>query len=596
MKHLTASTSPSPFSGENWFDPLEDAIRFRVRAFIEAVVAEEAQAALGGRARYQRSGAPKGYRNGHRHRQLVGTFGALTVSLPRVRLLDGDGGEKEWRSQTIQAYKRLTKRAEAMIANTYLAGTNTRRVRRALAGLFGGKVGKDAVSRAWRKVKTDWESWQARDLSGEDIVRLILDGTGVKARLDGRVLSIPLLVVLGVRRDGQKVLLAVKNMGGETEAAWRHVLEDLLGRGLKAPELLIVDGGKGLEAALASLWSDIPVQRCTVHKERNLLAHAPKALHDEVKADYTDMMYAENAEQVRKKRKAFLAKWRLRCRGVADSLEEAGERLFTFLRYPPQQWKSLRTTNAIDIPVQRCTVHKERNLLAHAPKALHDEVKADYTDMMYAENAEQVRKKRKAFLAKWRLRCRGVADSLEEAGERLFTFLRYPPQQWKSLRTTNAIERLHGEFKRRVKTQCALPNAETAAMLFWALMASGQITMRRVGGWQTLADPAVTAPADEIFAARRPPFTVSEPLETTPTKEAVSARIAPAASTVASRPAMTESSAKALPPISAAPLKSAARAITAPAASSPKVTQTTVTRKIRPWRGDPTRWIPRRMS
>ena len=290
------------------------------------------------------------------------------------------------------------------IANTYLAGTNTRRVRRALAGLFGGKVGKDAVSRAWRKVKTDWESWQARDLSGEDIVRLILDGTGVKARLDGRVLSIPLLVVLGVRRDGQKVLLAVKNMGGETEAAWRHVLEDLLGRGLKAPELLIVDGGKGLEAALASLWSDIPVQRCTVHKERNLLAHAPKALHDEVKADYTDMMYAENAEQVRKKRKAFLAKWRLRCRGVADSLEEAGERLFTFLRYPPQQWKSLRTTNA--------------------------------------------------------------------------------------------IERLHGEFKRRVKTQCALPNAETAAMLFWALMASGQITMRRVGGWQTLDQAPVKKPID----------------------------------------------------------------------------------------------------
>ena len=242
MKHLTASTSASPFSGENWFDPLEDAIRFRVRAFIEAVVAEEAQAALGGRARYQRSGAPKGYRNGHRHRQLVGTFGALTVSLPRVRLLDGDGGEKEWRSQTIQAYKRLTKRAEAIIANTYLAGTNTRRVRRALAGLFGGKVGKDAVSRAWRKVKTDWESWQARDLSGEDIVRLIHGWQPASRRaLMARVLSIPLLVVLGVRRDGQKVLLAVKNMGGETEAAcvamsWR-TFSGTYCHGLKAPEL-----------------------------------------------------------------------------------------------------------------------------------------------------------------------------------------------------------------------------------------------------------------------------------------------------------------------------------------------------------------------
>ena len=95
-------------------------------------------------------------------------------------------------------------------------------------------------------------------------------------------------------------------------------------------------------------------------------------------------------------------------------------------------------------------------------------------------------RKRKTFLAKWTLRCRAVADSLEEAGERLFTFLRYPPEQWRSLRTTNAIERLHEEFKRRIKTQCLLPCAETAAMLFWALLASGQITMRRVDGWQTL--------------------------------------------------------------------------------------------------------------
>ena len=317
MDHLTASTSAIPFSGKDWFDPLEEAVRFRIRAFIEAMVEEEAEAALGGRKRYQRNGPPKGYRNGHRERQLVGTFGAVTVSLPRARLLDQHGREKEWRSHTIQAYKRLTKQAEVIIANAYLGGTNTRRVRRSLAGLFGGKVGKDAVSRAWRKVKTDWQVWQARDLSGEDIVRLILDGTGVKARLDRRVTSIPLLVAVGVRRDGQKVLLAVNNMGGETEAAWRCVLDDLLARGLKAPELLIVDGGKGLEAALASLWSDIPVQRCTVHKERNLLAHAPKQLHDEIKADYTDMMYAKDADEVLRKRKAFLAKWRLRCQGVA---------------------------------------------------------------------------------------------------------------------------------------------------------------------------------------------------------------------------------------------------------------------------------------
>ena len=79
-----------------------------------------------------------------------------------------------------------------------------------------------------------------------------------------------------------------------------------------------------------------------------------------------------------------------------------------------------------------------------------------------------------------------MATSLEEAGDRLFAFLRLPPSQWKSARTTNAIERLHEEFKRRIKTQTVLPSAETAAMLFWALLASGQITMRKVNGWQTL--------------------------------------------------------------------------------------------------------------
>jgi putative transposase len=149
------------------------------------------------------------------------------------------------------------------------------------------------------------------------------------------------------------------------------------------------------------------------------------------------------------------------------------------------------------VPAQRCTVHKHRNLLAHAPDALHEEITADYTDMMYAENAKEVERRRRAFLRKWRLRCPAVAASLEEAGERLFAFLRLPSSQWKSARTTNAIERLHEEFRRRIKTQTVLPSAETAAMLFWALLASGQITMRKVNGWQTLAQPILSlAPVD----------------------------------------------------------------------------------------------------
>ncbi len=394
MKEATPAlpSPPSPFAGSDWFDPLEEAVRSQVRAFIERLLEEALEAALG-RGRYERGATSQGRRHGHRPRQLVTTFGPLSLSVPRARL-HNDAGEQEWKSALLPAYKRLSRRAEALIAAAYLAGVNTRRVRRALAKLFEGRIGKDIVSRAWQKTRAAWQAWQERNLAGDDMVRLILDGTVVKVRLDRKATAISLLIVLGIRRDGQKVVLAIKNMGGETEAAWRAVLDDLLARGLAKPGLVIVDGGKGLEAALASLWDDVPVQRCTVHKERNLLAHAPKHLHDEIKAGFNGMMHAKTAAEVLAKRRAFLAKWKLRCQPVAASLDEAGERLFTFLRYPPEQWRSLRTTNA--------------------------------------------------------------------------------------------IERLHEEFKRRIKTQCLLPCAETAAMLLWALLASGQITLRRVDGWPTL--------------------------------------------------------------------------------------------------------------
>jgi transposase-like protein len=183
----------------------------------------------------------------------------------------------------------------------------------------------------------------------------------------------------------------------------RTVLDDLITRGLRRPEFLIVDGAPGLDKAIAAVWDGVPVQRCTVHKHRNLFAHAPERLHEEITADYNDMIYAATAEEIAIRRKAFIRKWRLKHRAVADSLEEAGDRLFTFTRLPPSQWRSLRTTNA--------------------------------------------------------------------------------------------IERLHEEFKRRIKTQTVLPSADTAAMLFWALLASGQINMRKVDGWQTLA----TKPIDQTI-------------------------------------------------------------------------------------------------
>ena len=395
---------------DNWFDPIETAVRDRARQFIEELIRGELDAVLA-RPRYGRSqmasseggAGVAGHRHGHRTRSLTGTFGPIEVAVPRARLDGPDGKTTEWKSKALRAYQRRTLAADALIASCYLAGTNTRRVRRALAALFAGTVGKDTVSRVWRKVKSDWDAWNARSLAEEPIVRLILDGTVVRVRLDRKATSISLLVVLGVRADGQKVLLAIKSMGGESAEAWRAVFDDLIKRDLRRPEFLIVDGAPGLDKAIAAVWDGVPVQRCTVHKHRNLLAHAPERLHEEITADYNDMIYAATREEIETRRKAFIRKWRLKHRAVADSLEEAGERLFAFTRLPPSQWRSARTTNA--------------------------------------------------------------------------------------------IERLHEEFKRRIKTQTVLPSADTAAMLFWALLASGQINMRKVDGWQTLA----TKPIDQLI-------------------------------------------------------------------------------------------------
>src|SRR5437879_11653072 len=306
-----AETVPQLF--DDWFDPIEVEVRGRARQFIEELIRGELDEALA-RPRYGRSKAAgdkeragvAGHRHGSRTRSLTGTFGSIEIAVPRARLDTPDGHTAEWRSQTLRAYQRRTLAADALIASCYLAGTNTRRVRRALGALFGGAVGKDTVSRVWRKVKGDWDAWNARSLAEEPIVRVILDGTVVRVRLDRKATSIVLLVVLGVREDGQKVLLAVKNMGGETSEAWRALLDDLVKRGLRQPEFLIVDGGSGLEQALAALWGDVPTQRCTVHKHRNLLAHAPPRLHDEVSADYNDMIYAASPADIEQRRRAFL--------------------------------------------------------------------------------------------------------------------------------------------------------------------------------------------------------------------------------------------------------------------------------------------------
>lgn len=216
----------------------------------------------------------------------------------------------------------------------------------------------------------------------------------LRVRSGGKVVSVPVLGIVGVLVDGGKQLLALELCAGESFAAWKGCLDDLVARGLPAPVLAIIDGNAGLRRAVGLVWPKAAVQRCCVHKLRNLERKAPK----------------------------------------------------------------------------------------HALADIRD----DFHRIVYAANADTARTAYAAFERTWNKRCPGVVTSLREGGDELLTFFRFPNTQWKTLRTTNTIERLHEEFRRRVKTQSSLPTEDAALVLLFSLVASGQIKLRKIDGWQKI--------------------------------------------------------------------------------------------------------------
>ena len=381
-------------------DTIEAVMRLRIRDTIEWLVGDELDAALGATKSARVGEHRQGYRHGTRARTLTTSLGPATFTLPRARVDAPDGTTREWQSRIVPRYQRRTARVDAALVGVYLTGTNTRRLKGALAPLLrGGPLGKDAVSRLVGRLQSAFAVWQARDLRAEDIAYLFLDGWYPVVRIGKQRARVAILVTLAVRTTGERVVLDLRLVGQETAAGWAEAIAALVGRGLPAPALAVIDGNAGLASALLEAWPQIELQRCVVHKLRNLEAKAPVRLREEVAEDFRRMMYAATATEVTKERTAFTRKWQLRC--------------------PP------------------------------------------------------------------------VAKSFEEAGDDLFTFLRFPPAQWRGLRTTNALERINEEFRRRTKTQAMLPSEEAVLLLLFGLLMSGQIRSRKLDGWQEL--PAVMA-------------------------------------------------------------------------------------------------------
>src|SRR5204863_3906132 len=366
---------------------LSTLIHQHVRVAVETAVHEELRAALG-TSPYERSEVRRGYRNGVRERALTGPTGPVALALPRATLFRG-AGAKEWTSTIVPRYQRRMREVNEAVVATYLAGGNTRRIRGALQPLLkAAPLSKSAVSRVVATLKDGLDAWRTCALTDLAVIYVYLDGFALRVRSAGKVVSVPVLGVIGVLPDGHKHLLALDLCGGESFEAWKGCLDDLVARGLLAPVLAIIDGNAGLRRAVGLVWPRAAVQRCCVHKLRNLERKAPKHALAEIRDDFHRIAYTTNADAAR----------------------------------------------------------------------------TAYT----------------AFERTWAKRCPRVVTSLREGGDELLTFFRFPKTQWKTLRTTNTIERLHEEFRRRVKTQGSLPTEAAALVLLFSLVASGQIKLRKI--------------------------------------------------------------------------------------------------------------------
>jgi len=370
-------------------------LRRRVLEAMEIVLEEELSEALGS-TRYERSESRRGYRNGSEKRTVTTSLGAEEIEIPRGRVFKPDGETTEFQSELLPRYARRTQAVDDAVLGVYLAGGNSRRIRKALEPLLGSKhLSKSAVSRVVSRLKDLFATWSERDLSEESFPILYLDGIQLKVRLARRVVSVPVLVALGADETGRKRLVAMRLCTSEAEVHWSSLISDLRRRGLRSPLLIVGDGHRGLQKA-ARTWPGARVQRCTVHKLQNLLDHCPVHARPELKRDYRAIVTAED------------------------------------------------------------TLSAKR---AHAE-----------------------------FAKKWETLCPPVAKSLLEAGDELLTYLSFPKAMRKSLRSTNSLENLNREFRRRTKTQASFPNEGAAVTLLYGLIAFQQIRMRRINGHQALAD------------------------------------------------------------------------------------------------------------
>jgi transposase-like protein len=290
------------------------------------------------------------YRNGFYERDYVTPLGVIRLRIPRTR-------QRSFLPQWIARLERRTPEVAELIRQAFLRGISTRQVGRVVATLTGEAVSAQTVSKLTRVLDRAVEAFHQRRL-GDDYAYLLLDGVWLKVRRAFGPQRVLLLVAYGIRRNGQRELLAFTRAKGESQAGWEGLLNDLFQRGLRGQhlQLVITDGCPGLARALETVYPRVRHQRCWVHKMRNILEKVKRRDEKQVKTEAQKIYLASNLASAKRAFGRFRFHWRSRYPAMVRQLERDLPELLQVFVFPRHLWRKLRTTNVIE----RCFVEVRR--------------------------------------------------------------------------------------------------------------------------------------------------------------------------------------------------------------------------------------------
>lgn len=289
---------------------------------------------------YQRSGERKTYANGYKNKTVSSRVGELKLLVPQTR---DSAFYPECLTRGLRSERALT----MALAEMYVGGVATRRVKGIVEEMCGFEVSASAVSRAAKELDESLEAWRNRPIGVCPF--LLIDALYTKVRMDGVVRDCALLVAMGISEDGKKEVLGVHLGLSEAEVNWRVFLESLLARGLKGMLMVASDDHSGLGAARRAVLPSVPWQRCQFHFQKNAQMHLTKTMYkSELAKDLRAVFNARDEEEAREILKGVISKYRGCQSKLADWLENNAEETLTVFKMDEKLRRRLRTTNALE--------------------------------------------------------------------------------------------------------------------------------------------------------------------------------------------------------------------------------------------------------